>query len=205
MKRQLDRLKGKRLVTGDPNLMTKDEICINATPNGVEVKEIGTDGSIKDIATGGEGVENHYYVFTDNSRYSDYFGQNKPALSQSSINLLYSMLSVFKTDGYVYTIPYDYTGTIGIRQLNTNNVPYNFIGIFKNTQIRFIDYEFSYIDRIPRYTDVVIKNFEELIEFMLSLGVTEEEGEAVEEIKNGIKRITEKEFNEFIDELSKRH
>lgn len=55
MKRQLDRLKGKRLVTGDPNLMTKDEICINATPNGVEVKEIGIDGSIKDIASGGGG------------------------------------------------------------------------------------------------------------------------------------------------------
>lgn len=52
MKRQLDRLKGKRLVTGDPNLMTKDEICINATPNGVEVKEIGTDGKIKELAGG---------------------------------------------------------------------------------------------------------------------------------------------------------
>lgn len=54
MKRQLDRLKGKRLVTGDPNLMTKDEICINATPNGVEVKEIGIDGKIKDLAGSGE-------------------------------------------------------------------------------------------------------------------------------------------------------
>lgn len=59
MKRQLDRLKGKRLVTGDPNLMTKDEICINATPNGVEVKEIGIDGSIKDIASGGGGGNNN--------------------------------------------------------------------------------------------------------------------------------------------------
>lgn len=55
MKRQLDRLKGKRLVTGDPNLMTKDEICINATPNGVEVKEIGVDGKIKDLAGSGGG------------------------------------------------------------------------------------------------------------------------------------------------------
>lgn len=55
MKRQLERLKGKRLVTGDPNLMTKDEICINATPNGgVEVKEIGTDGKIKDLAGSGD-------------------------------------------------------------------------------------------------------------------------------------------------------
>lgn len=52
MKRQLDRLKGKRLVTGDVNLMTKDEICINTTPNGVEVKEIGPDGEIKDLAGG---------------------------------------------------------------------------------------------------------------------------------------------------------
>lgn len=55
MKRQLERLKGKRLVTGDPNLMTKDEICINATPNGgVEVKEIGTDGKIKDLVGSGD-------------------------------------------------------------------------------------------------------------------------------------------------------
>lgn len=65
MKRQLDRLKGKRLVTGDPNLMTKDEICINATPNGVEVKEIGTDGKIKDLAGSGVGsgtsVQFEYY------------------------------------------------------------------------------------------------------------------------------------------------
>lgn len=66
MKRQLDRLKGKRLVTGDPNLMTKDEICINATPNGVEVKEIGTDGKIKDLAGSGSGgsgdsVAGYYY------------------------------------------------------------------------------------------------------------------------------------------------
>lgn len=63
MKRQLDRLKGKRLVTGDPNLMTKDEICINATPNGVEVKEIGTDGSIKDIASGGSGSSSNDIVY----------------------------------------------------------------------------------------------------------------------------------------------
>lgn len=58
MKRQLDRLKGKRLVTGDPNLMTKDEICINATSNGVEVKEIGSDGEIKDLSSGGDSSSN---------------------------------------------------------------------------------------------------------------------------------------------------
>lgn len=54
MKRQLERLKGKRLVTGDTNLMTKNEICINTTSDGgVEVKEIGVDGKIKDLASGG--------------------------------------------------------------------------------------------------------------------------------------------------------
>lgn len=63
MKRQLERLKGKRLVTGDANLMTKNEICINATPNGVEVKEIGADGKIKDLANsgGGSGAKEWYY------------------------------------------------------------------------------------------------------------------------------------------------
>ena len=54
MKRQLERLKGKRLVTGDSNLMTKNEICINTTSDGgVEVKEIGVDGKIKDLANSG--------------------------------------------------------------------------------------------------------------------------------------------------------
>lgn len=68
MKRQLERLKGKRLVTGDINLMKKDEICINETPNGVEVKEIGKDGKIKDLAgsDGGGGIKEHYYKFVYN-------------------------------------------------------------------------------------------------------------------------------------------
>lgn len=58
MKRQLERLKGKRLVTGDANLMTKNEICINTTSDGgVEVKEIGTDGKIKDLTSSGSSEE----------------------------------------------------------------------------------------------------------------------------------------------------
>ena len=68
MKRQLERLKGKRLVTGDINLMKKDEICINETPNGVEVKEIGKDGKIKDLAgsDSGGGIKEYYYEFVYN-------------------------------------------------------------------------------------------------------------------------------------------
>ena len=66
MKRRLNTLKGKRLVTGDTNLMTKDEICINATPNGVEVKEIGTDGKIKDLAG------NQQEQTSDDAEYYEY-------------------------------------------------------------------------------------------------------------------------------------
>lgn len=73
MKRQLDRLKGKRLVTGDPNLMTKDEICINATSNGVEVKEIGTDGSIKDIASGNsENTKKEYEYYRITNSFNEW-------------------------------------------------------------------------------------------------------------------------------------
>lgn len=79
MKRRLNTLKGKKLVTGDPNLMTKDEICINATPNGVEVKEIGTDGKIKDLVGSGGGGDSEqrewlYYKLnreTNNDMFSN--------------------------------------------------------------------------------------------------------------------------------------
>lgn len=69
MKKQLKRLKGKRLVTGDANLITKDEILINTTSDGeVYVKEIGTDGKIKDLSSGGGGKEYddlHTYLYYD--------------------------------------------------------------------------------------------------------------------------------------------
>lgn len=82
MKRQLDRLKGKRLVTGDPNLMTKDEICINATPNGVEVKEIGTDGKIKDLAGSGGGSSDNK---DEGQWYKTYFKAFNPETGKEEI------------------------------------------------------------------------------------------------------------------------
>ena len=98
MKRQLDRLKGKRFVTGDPNLMTKDEICINATPNGVEVKEIGVDGKIKDLAGskggGGEGGEVKDYKYYRINNLED-----EETMSFMEIIALF-------TDAYVIVRPY---------------------------------------------------------------------------------------------------
>lgn len=74
MKRQLERLKGKRLVTGDANLMTKNEICINATSDGgVEVKEIGVDGKIKQLSgsSGSSSSDGEYYKFITHNSLND--------------------------------------------------------------------------------------------------------------------------------------
>ena len=98
MKRQLDRLKGKRLVTGDPNLMTKDEICINATPNGVEVKEIGTDGKIKDLAGsgGGDSEDNITTIQQFLNKYKNLHVVYKIESGSGSISKWYGSTSRYK-------------------------------------------------------------------------------------------------------------
>jgi hypothetical protein len=98
MKRRLNTLKGKKLVTGDPNLMTKDEICINETPNGVEVKEIGTDGKIKDLANSGGGNSKEYddlntYLYYDD-RIISMDGMEFP-LCGIIMSILSNMLTYF--------------------------------------------------------------------------------------------------------------
>ena len=111
MKRQLDRLKGKRLVTGDPNLMTKDEICINATPNGVEVKEIGTDGKIKDLAgsgnNGGGGNSSFKYESAKVIWEIDYTNADKELLANMltviSVVPIYAVYSEHTDMGGVYS------------------------------------------------------------------------------------------------------
>lgn len=91
MKRQLKRLKGKRLVTGDTNLMTKNEICINTTSNGgVEVKEIGTDGKIKDLAGSGGASKNPFteYLYFKFDSLEDI--NSNPDVADS-VNLIFNM------------------------------------------------------------------------------------------------------------------
>lgn len=56
--------------------MTKDEICINATPNGVEVKEIGTDGKIKDLAGSGGSSSSNVSQYDEYYEYIDIDGHN---------------------------------------------------------------------------------------------------------------------------------
>ena len=109
MKRQLDRLKGKRLVTGDPNLMTKDEICINATPNGVEVKEIGTDGKIKDLAGsggGGDSEEKEWYYKIDWDKLLQGYGNGT-----TDQNILEILLMIPLGMSYSAIYPYDLGNT----------------------------------------------------------------------------------------------
>lgn len=54
MKRKINTIKGKRLVMGGgTNNLTKDEILVTETSNGIELKERSSDGSIKELAGGG--------------------------------------------------------------------------------------------------------------------------------------------------------
>ena len=100
MKRRLNTLKGKRLVTGDSNLMTKDEICINTTPNGVEVKEIGTDGKIKDLAgssnNGGGGGDNITTIQQFLNKYKNLHVVYEIASGSGSISKYYGSISRYK-------------------------------------------------------------------------------------------------------------
>lgn len=108
MKRQLERLKGKRLVTGNPNLMTRDEICINTTSDGgVEVKEIGTDGKIKDLANSGGGSSkepddlNTYLYYDD--RIISMNGMEFP-LCSIIMSVLSNMLTYFYNSNIIIKI-----------------------------------------------------------------------------------------------------
>lgn len=60
MKRKINTIKGKRLVMGGgTNNLTKDEILVTETSNGIELKERSSDGSIKELAGGSsEGGDN---------------------------------------------------------------------------------------------------------------------------------------------------
>lgn len=51
MKRKINTIKGKRLVMGGgTNNLTKDEILVTETPNGIGLKERSSDGSIKELS-----------------------------------------------------------------------------------------------------------------------------------------------------------
>lgn len=193
MKRQLDRLKGKRLVTGDPNLMTKDEICINATPNGVEVKEIGTDGSIKDIASGSaEGSS-----ISENKKYF------KANLNLMEVDFPDNLGSIFT--GYLGTVPVYYKPNPGsnietpyITNLNLPHlgkfddpyaiVPYYIIDFNSNEVVVNRSGE---ICRYNNYPNIVCKNS------VIETGI--EMSEDIQEIINTIEIL----FNQIFTEITK--
>ena len=49
MKRKINKLRGKRLVTGDPNLVTMNEIHVKDTSEGVEITERDKNGKLVNI------------------------------------------------------------------------------------------------------------------------------------------------------------
>lgn len=50
MKRKIDTIKGKRLVMGGTNTLTKNEILVIETPDGIELKERDSDGKVKQLS-----------------------------------------------------------------------------------------------------------------------------------------------------------
>lgn len=59
MKRRINTIKGKRLVTGgDTNTLTKDEILVTEAPNGVILKERTSNGNITQLSGSCEGQVN---------------------------------------------------------------------------------------------------------------------------------------------------
>lgn len=56
MKRRINTIKGKRLVAGgDTNTLSKDEILVSETPNGVVLKERASNGNITQLSGAGGG------------------------------------------------------------------------------------------------------------------------------------------------------
>lgn len=74
MKQRVNTIKGKRLVYGgDTNTLTKDEILVTETPNGVQLKERTSNGTIKDLGGSGSSskIEEKYYkIACDDTGFS---------------------------------------------------------------------------------------------------------------------------------------
>lgn len=64
MKQRVNTIKGKRLVSGgDTNTLTKDEILVTETPEGVVLKERDYKGTIKDLSSGGSNTSNNEVLY----------------------------------------------------------------------------------------------------------------------------------------------
>lgn len=105
MKRKINTIKGKRLVMGGgTNSLTKDEILVTETSNGIELKERSSDGSIKELAGGSSEGGNIVSIFKNPVCYKidmSYHNSNVPG---SSI-VMSTSLACMKTEDKIYKVP----------------------------------------------------------------------------------------------------
>lgn len=74
MKRKIDTIKGKRLVMGGgTNTLTKNEILVTETPDGIELKERDSDGKVKQLSgsSGSSSSDAEYYKFINHNSLND--------------------------------------------------------------------------------------------------------------------------------------
>lgn len=74
MKRKIDTIKGKRLVMGgSTNTLTKNEILVTETPDGIELKERDSDGKVKQLSgsSGNSSSDGEYYKFITHNSLND--------------------------------------------------------------------------------------------------------------------------------------
>ena len=204
MKRRLNTLKGKKLVTGDPNLMTKDEICINATPNGVEVKEIGTDGKIKDLAGSGDngssnknvkyyGIGSYFrglHVSTSESLKIGQLGSIIP------ISIDYRQPDAMSNNGMGY---YFYYNKSGIDTVN----PFKdaIIKCTPSSVISFTNSDGDYKVLIRIDYDGVIDFITKFKEFCDENGMYDDNLEQLVSLKEELVELTEEEYFKYLEDI----
>lgn len=188
MKRQLERLKGKRLVTGDANLMTKNEICINTTSDGgVEVKEIGADGKIKDLASSGSNREPDdlltYLYYKGTPEIQDVF--TSVILTYSSYISCMAAVPLVKTS----TAGTEFTRNFIILSPSTlgsgfNNTDVNMMAIPKYIYLR----DMGLPDDFPDYMNIIDY-------FVLSIETNGGDGEAFKNLMKSLETTREEFIN----------
>lgn len=192
MKRQLERLKGKRLVTGDANLMTKNEICINTTSDGgVEVKEIGVDGKIKDLAGGSSSDGKIKYYKT---KFKDHDDEEYGYLA---VNVMISACDTLKVNIYNGWVPEEESLIASLHTTSGDlamafNKAYGMSFIFRACTTRN-----NKIETINNDSVLVFNTFEEYYSYRRTLEIELVGGGEIPPFDYYFEEITEEEFNKI--------
>lgn len=138
MKRKIDTIKGKRLVMGGgTNTLTKNEILVTETPDGIELKERDSDGKVKQLSgsSGNSSSDMEYYstslekvqtLGTVGDVIMGFISLVKFSFQQPSLN----EMKLISGGGVFYTLISNNLDTfklygIGFTKINQNNDEYN--------------------------------------------------------------------------------